>query len=164
MAPYEETLFILAVLAFGAFVAWLTARYALERARERDRRGRFVEAQIERFAEARDFVEFARSDAGLAWLRADSGESRVRRGLLVLTLAGILALALGAALFVNAARLSGAVDPNDTRALASAAWWGTILVALGAGSLAASVLMARIGKAWGLLPPAGPRERETGGE
>ncbi|MCE7959326.1 MAG: hypothetical protein DYH06_15520, partial [Acidobacteria bacterium ACB2] len=95
MAPYEEVLFILGVLAFGAFVAWLAARYATERARERDRRARVVEAQIERLGEARDFVEFARSEAGLAWLKADSGEKGARRGLIVLAVAGVLALALG---------------------------------------------------------------------
>ncbi|HQQ75923.1 MAG TPA: hypothetical protein PLB01_01090 [Thermoanaerobaculia bacterium] len=164
MAPYEETLFILAVLSFGAFVAWLAARHALERARERDRRGRFVEAQIEKFGEARDFVEFARSEAGLAWLRADSGETRARRGLLVLTVVGILAIALGAGLLVNAARLAGAADPNDALSRTNAAWWGTVLVAVGAGSLAASALIARIGRAWGLVPHVGTKEREAGGE
>ena len=154
MAPYEETLFVMAVLAFGAFVAWLAARFARERARERERRGRFVEAQIEKFAEAREFVEFARSEAGLAWLSADSGESRVLLGLLVLTLAGILFVALGVALLANYARLAGAADPGDMLARADAAWWGTVLVALGVGSLASSALIARIGRAWGLIPPA----------
>lgn len=158
MAPYEEVLFVLGVLSFGAFVAWLAARYATERARERERRARFVEAQIERLGQARDFVEFARSEAGLAWLKADSGETRARRGLVVLAVTGILALALGAALFANAARLQGAADPNDSLARAAAAWWGTILVALGAGSVAAAALVARLGRSWGLLPGPGPRQ------
>jgi len=164
MAPYEETLFIVAILACGAFVAWLLVRFASERARERERRGRIVEAQIERFAEAGDFVAFARSEAGLAWLRADSGEARARRGLLVLILVGILFLALGVAQFVNAARMADAVDPNDVRARDGASWWGTMLVALGVGSLVASFLIARIGKAWGLIPAGRSGGREAEGE
>lgn len=164
MAPYEETLFILAVLSFGAFVAWLVARFEAERARERERRGRFVEAQIERFAQARDFVEFARSEAGLAWLRADSGDARARRGLIVLIVAGVLSLALGAALLVNAARLAGAVEAKDALSRANAAWWGTVLVALGVGSVSASAVIARIGRAWGLVPGTRSGRHETGGE
>jgi hypothetical protein len=164
MAPYEETLFILGVLCFGAFVAWLAARVASERARERERRGRFVEAQIEKFSDSREFVAFASSEAGLAWLRADSGETRVRRGLLALVVAGILSLALGAALFVNAVRLAGAVDPNAVLARANADWWGTVLVALGVGLLAASAAIGRVGRAWGLLPPVRSEPPETRAE
>jgi hypothetical protein len=161
MAPYEDLLFILGVLASGVLVTWLVLRFASERARERERRGRFVEAQIERLAEAREFVEFARSEAGLTWLRADAGESRVRRGLLVLALVGILALALGGALFVNAARLAPGVD-SDAAARASAAWWGTVLVALGIGSLVAAAVLARIARSWGLIPPARRRDAAEG--
>ncbi len=62
------------------------------------------------------------------------------------------------------ARLAGAVDPNETLARADAAWWGTVLVALGVGSLAAWVLIARIGRAWGLFPPARSGDRNLGGE
>jgi hypothetical protein len=164
MAPYEETLFIVAVLAAGAFLAWLTARYLTERARERERRSRVVEAQIERFAEAREFVDFARSDTGHAWLRADSGEMRVRRGLLLLIVAGLLFGCLGGALLINAARLAGATDPNVLGNRADAQWWGTVWMALGAGSLAASFVIARLGRAWGLIPPDGGGRRETRGE
>lgn len=164
MAPYEESIFIVAVLAFGAFVCWLWFRFAGERARERERRSRFVEAQIERFGEAGNFVAFARTEAGLAWLRADSGEMRVKRGLLALAIAGFFFLALGAALFVNAARLAGAIDPGDIRESAQASWWGTVLVALGAGSLVASLVIARVARAWGFLPPAAARGHETSEE
>jgi hypothetical protein len=164
MAPYEETLFIVAVLAAGAFIAWLVARYLTERARERERRSRVVETQIERFAEAREFVEFARSDTGYAWLRADSGEVRVRRGLLLLLVAGLLFACLGGALLVNAARLAGATDPNVLGNRADAQWWGTVWLALGLGSMAASFVIARLGRAWGLVPPNDSRRRETPGE
>jgi hypothetical protein len=153
MAPYEETLFIIAVLAFGAFLAWLVARYAAERARERERRGRVVEAQIERFAEAHEFVEFARSEAGLAWIRADSGDLRVRRGLLALGIGGWLFAVGGGALLLNATRLASAVDPADLGARVHDAWWGTVLVALGAGSIIAAAVATRIARAWDLFPP-----------
>jgi hypothetical protein len=159
MAPYEETLFVLTVLGFGAFVAWLVARYATERARERERRARVVEAQVEKFAEARDFLAFAQSEAGLAWIRADSGESRVARGLLVLGVVGILSLALGGALLVSAGWLSGAAEPAD--ALTSR-FWGTVLLGLGVGSLAAVALLARLARAWG-LGLARPGDRRADG-
>jgi hypothetical protein len=149
MAPYEESIYIVAILTFGAFIGWLVARYATERARERERRARVVEAQIEKFAEARDFVAFAQSEAGLAWIRADSGESRVARGLLMLGLAGILSLALGLALLVNSAWLSGAASAAD---VLTDKWWGTMLVGLGVASLAAFALLTRIARAWGLGP------------
>jgi len=164
MAPYEETLFIVAVLGAGAFVAWLIARYVTERARERERRSRVLEAQIERFAEAREFLEFARSDSGYAWLRADSGEMRVRRGLLLVILAGLLFLCLGGALLVNAARLVGETDPNLVDKRLDTQWWGTVWTALGAGSLVASLVIARIGRAWGLIPGGDAGRRETRGE
>jgi hypothetical protein len=144
MAPYEETIFILTILSFGAFVTWLVARYATERARERERRARVVEAQIEKFAEAGDFIAFARSEVGLTWIRADSGETRVARGLLVLALLGILSLALGIALLVNGSWLSGAADA------ATSSWWGTVLVGLGVGSLAALAALDRLARRWGL--------------
>ena len=161
MAPYEESIFIVVVLSLVAFVAWLVFRFAGERARERDRRSRFVEGQIEKFGEAREFVAFARSEAGLAWLRADSGEMRVRRGLLVLVLAGVIFVALGSALFVNAQRLAGAIDPGEALERAHAFWWGPILVAMGVGSLVASILIAWIGRAWGLVPPARSRGHQA---
>ena len=164
MAPYEETLAIAAMLGAGAFAAWLIARYVTERARERERRSRVVEAQIERFAETREFVEFARSDSGYAWLRADSGEMRVRRGLLLLVLVGLLSLCLGGALLVNAARLAGETDPNFVGKRLDTQWWGTVWTALGAGSLVASVVIARIGRAWGLIPTGDPGRHETRGE
>jgi hypothetical protein len=154
MASYEELFYILGLLATGAFVAALVARYAMARARERDRRGRFVEAQIERLATTKEFVDFAGSAAGLAWLRADSGEARVRRGLLALVGAGILALALGAALLLNAGLWGAGIDPSDALARADANWWGSILLALGGGALVASFVLVRLGRAWGLLPLA----------
>lgn len=163
MAPYEETLVIAAMLGAGAFVAWLIARYLTERARERERRSRVVESQIERFAQAREFVDFARSESGTAWLRADSGEMRVRRGLLFLVLVGLLFLCLGGALLVNAARLAGETDPNLVGKRLDTQWWGTVWTALGAGSLVASLVIVRIGRAWGLIP-GGPGRHETRGE
>jgi len=164
MAPYEETIFIVAVLAAAAFLSWLVARYLTERARERERRSRVVEAQIERFAEAREFVEFARSDTGYEWLRADSGEMRARRGLLLLIVAGLLFGCLGGALLINAARLAGATDPSVLGNRADAQWWGTVWMALGAGALAASFVITRLGRAWGLIPPGNPGRREPRGE
>lgn len=164
MAPYEETLYIALLLGAGAFVAWLIARFASERARERERRNRVVEAQIEKFGDTREFIEFARSGVGQAWLRADSGELRVRRGLLVLIAVGIFFLALGAAYLVKTASLAGAVSPDETVARAGAAWWGTVLAALGLGSLAAAALIARVARAWNLIPPARSGRRETDGE
>jgi hypothetical protein len=155
MAPYEETIYIVAVLGAGSFVAWLIARFATERARERERRSRVVEAQIERFAEAREFVEFARSETGHAWLRADSGEMRVRRGLLLLVTVGMLFLCLGGALLLNAARLDGATDPGIVNERAQAQWWGTVWSALGVGSLVSSFVVVRLARVW---------ELETGGE
>jgi len=162
MAPYEETLFILAVLCFGAFIAWLVIRFAGERARERERRGRFVEATIEKFAESRDFIEFARSEFGQAWLRADAGETRVRGGVIVLLLVGVLSLAVGMALLVNAARLAGVGGVDQAAARADASWWGTVLTAIGAGSIVASALIARIARAWGLLSTARSDGHERG--
>jgi hypothetical protein len=145
-------------------VIWLALRYAGERARERERRGRFVEAQIAKFGEAREFVEFARSDAGMAWLRADSGEMQVRRGLLTLAVVGIFFLALGGALFVNAVRLAGGADPSDALSAAHDRWWGTMLVALGAGSVVSSLVIARLGREWELIPRGFPGAREADGE
>jgi len=155
MASYEETIYILGVLAFCAFVAYLVARFEGERARERERRSRVFETQIEKFGEAGEFVQFAQSEAGLAWLRADSGEARVKRGLLVLTLLGILSLALGVALAVYAVLLAGAVDPSDASSRANAVWWGALLLGLGVGSLTATAVLARLGRAWGVIkePP-----------
>lgn len=162
MAPYEELLYIVSILALVAFVAWLAARYAGDRARERERRGRIVEAQIRRFGEASEFLEFARSEIGREWLRADSGEARVRRGLLVLLAVAIVLFASGAGLLLNAVRLAGAAAPDAVSARADAAWWGTVLAALGVGLLAGWALIARLARAWGLLPPPDSGRRATG--
>jgi DMSO reductase anchor subunit len=89
---------------------------------------------------------------------------RVKRGLLALALTGFLFVALGAALFTNAARLAGAIDPNDLRESAQASSWGTVMVALGAGSLVASLLLARIARAWGLLPAVVSQGHDSGEE
>jgi hypothetical protein len=149
MAPYEEILFLAAVLGFAGFIGWLVVRFAAERARERERRARVVEAQIEKFADADEFIAFARSEAGLEWIRADSGERRALRGTMMLGATGAVSFALGLALLAWAAWMSGVAEPE---AVLDGRWWGVVLAGLGVGLLAAMALLLRLARAWGLGP------------
>jgi len=160
MASYEELILILGVLGSVSFLAWLVARFATERARERERRSQFLEAKLERLATAREFIEFAKSEAGLNWLRADSGERKVRQGILVLILVGVLSASFAIAFLVYAFWFGSAVDPNDTSTRANSAWWGAVFAGLGLGGLLAASVLARIGRSWGLLSQNKPDQKQ----
>jgi hypothetical protein len=154
-AMVQEIVLMVGVFALVGWLGWLAAQWARERAREQDRRDSVVEAAIVRFAEARELVDFMGSREGREWLRLGLGARSSRTGLLALVVAGIFGCALGGGLLVNALRLHGAVDPNLASGREDAAWWGVVLLAVGVGSLVAAAVLARLGRAWGLLGPIG---------
>lgn len=149
--PISDIVFVVGLFGLGGWVAWLIARSGRERGRERARRAQVVEARLAELSTAEELAGFLRSSPGRSWLLDTASERGAHVGLLTLLGIGLVALAVGAALFVNSSRLEGAVDPDLVHAAADASWWGTLLVGLGVGALAAAAILTRVARSWGIL-------------
>lgn len=152
MSPYEELGFAVVLLTSGTTIVWIVTRYFIARAQERDRRNRIVEEQFGRFADADSFVAFARSDVGRDWLLAETGATRVMIGALLLGVTGAVLGAVGTGLLTFGAGWLAPVGAEWTADQADALFWGCVLLPTGLTMIGSSVVTARLGRAWGLVP------------
>ena len=131
---------VLGELAFLAFVLWLAAPFARERARRR------IELQngvLERFGSAPEFVAFLETEPGRRFQDALSGRGLVPLGrILAAVQAGVLLVAVGLGLGIA----WGVVRDPDLLVAA------LVTGALGLGFLAAAGVSHRLCRNWGLLP------------
>lgn len=134
---------VFGVVGLAGWIAWLIAR------RGRHRVDGQLEIQrriVERFADAREFTEFATSEGGRRFVEslATEHDSHVERILGSIRRGGVLAtLGIGLWLLV-------AWNPRD---LEVAGAFGTIALAAGIGYLGSAWVSYRLSNRWGLLPP-----------
>lgn len=131
------------VLVLLGWIAWLVGR------RHRDRVQGQLEIQrriVERFADAREFTEFATSEGGRRFVEslATEHESHVERILGSIRKGAVLTL-VGIGLWL--------VVPWNPQDLEVAGVFGTIALAVGIGYLISAYVSYRLSKGWGLLPP-----------
>src|SRR5262245_18323706 len=145
------------IVVLLGFLAAIVAgwRYLMNRGRRAHEAGRrraeMLERLVEKFGSAEELVTFARSSEGRQFLAATDTAAVSQRRILRLFQAGVVLIAVGIALLVNAARM--APEPGVARAgsVAEANWWGTVSLCLGLGLMVIGGISYRLGEKWGLL-------------
>jgi len=145
----EEVVLMVAVTGLTAWILWLVFRRFQVQTVARAQRTETFNRLIDKFGTAQEFVDFLQSDAGRKVLedpiapRFDP-KTTVRR----FVAAGIILLALGKALLVNALRLHGQTDINFVREAVGLNYWGTIFVGGGAALILVGVVSYFMAKRW----------------
>jgi hypothetical protein len=145
----EEVVMMVAVAALTAWILWLVFRRYQVQTVARAQRTETFNRLIDKFGTAKEFVDFLQSDAGRKVLEdpiappADPKTS-VRR----FVACGIILLALGKALLLNALRLHGQTDINFVREAMGLNYWGTIFVGGGAALMLVAVVWYFMAKRW----------------
>ncbi len=145
----EELVLMVAVTLLTAWILWLVFKRFQVQTHARAQRTETFNRLIDKFGTAQEFVDFLQSDAGRRVLEdpvappADPRTS-VRR----YVACGIILLALGKALLLNALRLRGQTDVNFVREAMGLNYWGTIFVGGGAALILVGILWYFMAKRW----------------
>ncbi|HEU4928567.1 MAG TPA: hypothetical protein VFU38_01955 [Candidatus Krumholzibacteria bacterium] len=145
----EEVVLMVAVTALTAWILWLVFRRFQVQTNARAQRTETFNRLIDKFGTAKEFVDFIQSDAGRKVLEdpiappADPKTS-VRR----FVASGIILLAVGKALLLNALRLRGQTDINFVREAMGMNYWGTIFVGGGAALILVGIVSYFMAKRW----------------
>jgi hypothetical protein len=145
----EELVLMIAVTALTAWILWLVFKRFQVQTHARAQRTETFNRLIDKFGTAKEFVDFLQSDAGRKVLEdpiAPSADPRssVRR----FVACGIILLAVGKALLLNALRLRGQTDLNFVREAMGMNYWGTIFVGGGAALILVGILSYFMAKRW----------------
>ena len=145
----EEVVLMISVTALTAWILWLVFKRFQVQTVARAQRAETFNRLIDKFGTAQEFVDFLQSDAGRKILedpltpRPDPKTS-VRR----FVASGIILIALGKALLLNALRLRGQTDINFVREAMGLNYWGTIFVGGGAALMLVGVVWYFMAKRW----------------
>ena len=145
----EELVLMIAVTALTAWILWLVFKRFQVQTVARAQRTETFNRLIDKFGTAKEFVDFLQSDAGRKVLEdpiapAGNPMASVRR----FVACGIILLALGKALLLNAIRLHGQTDINFVREAISLNYWGTIFVGGGAALILVGIVSYFMAKRW----------------
>lgn len=138
---HEETLMLLGLAAFAAFVAWLffrRAQLAFQRSQlDLELRNRLVD----KFASAREFLEFVETEKGRQLLEglAPRPAQPFMTPMRFLQ-AGVLSVLLGCAFHLNAGRFADLTDINFVNKVRDLQSWGTLFIAAGLGQAGAAAI------------------------
>ena len=155
------------IVLLGFLVAIVAgSRYLVNRGRRVQEAGRrraeMLERLVEKFGSAEELVAFARSPEGRQFLAATDTPAVSQRHVLRLFQAGVVLVAMGSALLVNAARTAPGSESTVMGPAAEANWWGTLSLCLGLGLLAIGAISYRLGQRWGLLNSGGGSQDRPG--
>ena len=145
----EEVVMMVTVPALAGWVLWLVFRRYQLHVHARLQRTETFNRLIDKFGTAKEFVDFLQTDAGRKVLEDPiappvSPMSSVRRFIQ----GGIVLIALGGALLLNALRLRGETDINFIREAMGMNYWGTIFLGGGVALMIVAAVTYFLGKRW----------------
>ncbi len=148
MSP--DKIALIAVLTlFSVWVMYLLYRRYDLSVQTRLRRIEYQNRLLDKFGTAKEFVDFLKSEQSAKVLEdpvTANPMKRILRG----TQAGMLAILLGAALFVNAWFIGSPTDPNDINKQKDYIFLARQCLMLGAGFFIVSGVSHALAKRWGL--------------
>lgn len=144
----EAIVMVMGPLLIG-WILWLVFRRYQLQAHARVQRTESFNRLIDKFGTAKEFVDFLQSDAGRKLLEDPIATpanpmSSVRRFIQ----GGIILLALGGALLLNANRLHGETDINYIREAMGMNYWGTIFLGGGVALMIVAIVSYFLAKRW----------------
>jgi hypothetical protein len=144
----EAIVMVMGPLLIG-WVLWLVFRRYQLQAHARVQRTESFNRLIDKFGTAKEFVDFLQSDAGRKLLEDPitppaNPMSSVRRFIQ----GGIILIALGGALLLNATRLRGETDINFIREAMGMNYWGTIFLGGGVALMIVAAVSYFLAKRW----------------
>jgi hypothetical protein len=138
---HEETLMLLGLAAFAAFIAWLFFRRAQLAAQRSQLDLELRNRLLDKFANAQEFLEFVETEKGRKLLQGLAPQaSNPRLTSMRFMQAGALSVLLGYGFYLNAGRLKGLTDINFVNKAQDLKSWGTLLVAAGVGQVVAAAI------------------------
>lgn len=148
----QETIIFVALVALIGWVLWLLFRRHQINAQARLQRIDSFNRLLEKFGSAKEFVDFAHTDQGRKFLEDPLPKpANPMRGVLRFLQIGIILIALSYGFFMNSSRLKDYTDINYVRQAMDFKYWGTLLLALGAGLILVAGISSVIAKKWHLL-------------
>ncbi|HRC86419.1 MAG TPA: hypothetical protein PK413_12490 [Thermoanaerobaculia bacterium] len=171
----EELALIVGIFLLSSLGVLVWRRALRARAQLQMRRLEVLEKVVERLGTAEEFVALARTEEGKELLASGSPAWDLRGRLVVLLVLGVVLLAVGVGLHLNAASLATArlppevTTPTLVEAMAQdlaahredASWWSNVTMAVGVGLTGLAGLLLMLGERWGLLSGAGSRARSA---
>jgi hypothetical protein len=145
----EELVLMVAVTALAAWILWLVFKRFQVQTHARAQRTETFNRLIDKFGTSKEFVDFLQSDAGRKVLEDPiSPPTDPRASVRRFVACGIILLAVGKALLLNALRLRGQTDLNFVREAMGMNYWGTIFVGGGAALILVGILSYFMAKRW----------------
>ncbi len=151
----QETILMIALVILAGWILWLVFRTAQLRSRERVTRSEAFNKLVDKFGTAKEFAEFTSTEEGRKLL---SGPATTPPNPLARVLryfqAGILFVLLGAACFINAARMKDiteAQNPVYYSQMMSSFTWGTIMSLIGVGFILIAAVTHYLLRRWHLV-------------
>lgn len=145
----EEVVLMIAVTALTAWILWLVFKRFQVQTHARAQRTETFNRLIDKFGTAKEFVDFIQSEAGRKVLEDPiSPPTDPRTSVRRFVACGIILLAVGKALLLNALRLHGQTDINFVREAMGMNYWGTIFVGGGAALILVGILSYVMAKRW----------------
>ena len=144
---------VVALMVVAAVVAILAIHLGKQRllefaVREREK---ILERLTERFQNAPEFVEFARSPEAQALFATTDAPAAIARRLLAMTGLGILLVALSIGIWTTVESVAPGADINLVNEARDARWWTALSASAGIGLLVAAAVCVRLARRWGLL-------------
>ncbi len=138
---HEETLMLLGLVAFAAFLAWLFFRRSQLAAQRSQLDLELRNRLVDKFANAREFLEFVETEKGRELFQglAPQPPHPFLNPMRFLQ-AGVLSVLLGCAIHLNAGRFAGLTDINFVNKVRDLESWGTLFVAAGIGQAVAAAI------------------------
>ncbi|RPH38028.1 hypothetical protein EHM92_01140 [bacterium] len=147
----DELFFLIIIVLLAGIVLWYLLQRRNTSARIRLSRAEAINRLIDKFATAKEVIEFLETDQGEKFLEdpvplAENPHNRILRFLQF----GVVFLFVGIGFFVNAYGLGFAADLNSLREATEQRFWGTFSVAIGLGLLLVAYLTSVLVKRWHL--------------
>lgn len=138
---HEETLMLIGLVAFAAWVAWLFFRRAQLAAQRSQLDLELRNRLLDKFASAQEFLEFVETEKGRKLLQglAPPASNPLLTPMRFMQ-AGVLSALLGCGFYLNAGRFTGLTDINFVNKVQDLKSWGTLFVAAGIGQVLAAAI------------------------
>ena len=147
----SDVLMFACLMAAVAFTLWLLFRRYQVSTQVRMQKLESFNKLIEKFGNAKEFVDFAQTEQGKKMLGDQaSPPSNPLTKVLRFIQAGVLFLMIGFADWINATRLRPATEPNYVHQMIESDYWGTIFIFIGLGLILAAGISYIFVRQWHL--------------